>query len=142
MCAATHDAVVEDGAAAGERSPPPPPPPRLKIARALLTVSCSQHARDFRSVALISLYVPNRVTQSVLLHPMRNNIGSSVQRLADVARGLGLPIEAQLVLVIFAVISRAFEIQAVFGCIRLASDDFRLEQIERVLQAVQRVLAS
>jgi hypothetical protein len=105
-------------------------------------VLLATRTRDYRSVALISLYVPNRVTQSVLLHPMRNNIGSSVQRLADVARGLGLPIEAQLVLVFFAVVSHAFKIQAVFGCIRLVFDDFLVEQMERVLQAVQRVLAS
>jgi len=49
------------------------------------------------AVALISVYIPNRVTQSVLLHPIRNNISASVQQLADVAKGMALPVDAQQV---------------------------------------------
>jgi hypothetical protein len=59
--------------------------------------------RPFFAVALISLYIPNRVTQSVLLHPIRNNINSSVQQLASVARAHALPIDAlQVPIVAFA----------------------------------------
>jgi hypothetical protein len=49
-------------------------------------------------VALISTYIPNRVTQSVLLHPIRKNISATVQQLADVASGQGLSIDVQKVL--------------------------------------------
>jgi hypothetical protein len=49
------------------------------------------------AVALISVYIPNRVTQSVLLHPIRNNISASVQQLADVAKGMALPVDAEQV---------------------------------------------
>ena len=49
-------------------------------------------------VALISTYIPNRVTQSVLLHPIRKNISATVQQLVDVASRQGLSIDVQKVL--------------------------------------------
>lgn len=55
-------------------------------------------------VALVSTYIPNRVTQSVLLHPIRNNITSSVRRLADAALAQGLSVDVEKVSVVSPVV--------------------------------------
>jgi hypothetical protein len=67
----------------------------------VISVPLSPHCQLYNSahilmvtVALVSIYIPNRVTQGVLLHPIRNNIIASVQQLADAAKGLALPVDA------------------------------------------------
>lgn len=72
------------------------PPPATLAATPYRKVYGSAHILPV-AVTLISVYIPNRVTQSVLLHPIRNNISASVQQLADVAKGMALPVDAQQV---------------------------------------------
>ena len=94
--AATHDAIVEDGASAGASSQHSttavvPRSAALFSIMLRLTMPC------VFSVALVSTYIPNRVTQSVLLHPIRNNITSSVRQLADAALAQGLSVDVEKV---------------------------------------------
>jgi hypothetical protein len=70
----------------------------LSRTRLLAIGKIASLTRPLSSVTLVSIYIPNRVTQSVLLHPIRNNISSSVQQLVDVARARALPMDAQQVL--------------------------------------------